>query len=70
MRNIIQIKKATKVEVGEHILSPDTMGILTASEVISTQILDEGKWVEIGTLEAIGKRIFVVRAEDKVVVVI
>jgi len=71
MRNIIQIKKAGAVEVGDYVLSPQcSTGILLANKVVSTEMIDEGKRVELGTMEQNGKRLYIVRAEDTVVVVI
>lgn len=73
MRNIIQLKKATQVELGEHILVPQfSTGIILASKVSSVEVIDAGECVEIATLNSEGKkkRLFIVGAEDVVAVVI
>lgn len=74
MRNVIQLKKASAVEVGEHALSPQHgTGILLAHEVTKNESIDGGKLVEIetgGTGEAQVKRLHVVGANDIVAVVL
>jgi|GEM_PF-1950347 len=73
MRNIIQIKSAKAVDVGDYVLVPQfSTGILLANKVSSVEVIDDGKWMEIGTMNEEGKkkRLFVVKAEDKVVVAI
>lgn len=71
MRNVIQLKKAAAVEVGEHVLTPQHgTGILLAYKVISTEVIDDGKRIELGTAWTSGKRLHVVGTEDIVLVVI
>lgn len=71
MRNIIELKKATKIETGDYILSPQfASGILLAHKVISTELIDGGKRVEIGTTEANNRRLHVLGAEDMVAIVL
>jgi hypothetical protein len=75
MRNIIQLKKAGSVEVGDYVLSPNfAMGILVAEKVGSIEVLDNGEWVEIGVgldkKNIRGKRLFLMNPEALVVVAI
>jgi len=71
-RNIIQLKKAGTVEVGDYVMSPNfPEGLLIAEKVISIENVDKGKWVEIGVGDDDrGKRLFLMNPDTLVVVVI
>jgi len=73
MRNIIQLKKAGAVEVGDYVLSPNfPEGLLIAEKVGSIEQVEKGKWVEIGVGDDKdrGKRLFLMNPDALVVVVI
>jgi hypothetical protein len=78
MKNIIQIKSAGTVEVGDYVLSPNfPEGILIAEKVGSIEVVgggDDGQWVEIGVglddENIRGKRLFLMRPDALVVVAI
>ena len=75
MRNIIQLKKAGAVQVGDYVLSPNfPEGLLIAEKVGSIENVDKGKWVEIGVgldkKDNRGKRLFLMNPDTLVVVVI
>lgn len=70
MNNNLLLKQARAIEVGDHILSSQcSTGIILANKVVSIEIIEDGKRVEIGTNEANGKRFYVVKAEDMVLTV-
>jgi hypothetical protein len=73
MRNLIQLKQANRIEVGEHVLTPQyATGILLADRVIRATKLDKGLKVELATKNRYVncERLHVVGADDMVVVVI
>jgi len=75
MRNIIQLKKAGAVQVGDYVLSPNfPEGILIAEKVGSIEMTEDREWVEIGVgmdkQDKRGKRLFLMNPEVLVVVVI
>ena len=48
MRNIIQLKRAKAIEVGEHILTTQhTTGLLLAQKVAKVEVIDDGQRVEL-----------------------
>ena len=68
MRNVIQLKRAKAIKVGEHILTPQhPTGILLAHKIAKVDLLDCGKFVELATET---KRLHVVGVEDVVAVII
>ena len=68
---IIQMKRAKAVAVGDYVLTPQqSTGILLAKRVAKVETIDDRKRVEIETQGIEGKRLFVVEAEDIVVVAI
>jgi len=74
MRNIIQLKKAGTVEVGDYVMSPNfPEGLLIAEKVGSIENVDKGKWVEIGVgldkKDNRGKRLFLMNPDTLVVVI-
>jgi len=73
MRNLIQLKQANRIEVGDSILTPQyATGILLADRVIRATKLDKGLKVELATKNRYVncERLHVVGADDMVVVVI
>ena len=71
MRNVLQLKKANKIEVGDYILSPQhSTGILLANKVGKVEPVDGGKWIELQTGNEEKKRVFLLSPEDTVPVII
>jgi hypothetical protein len=65
MKHGIELKQAKSIKVGEHILKAHSSGILLGEKVLSVNVLDDCKWVEVG----IGELLFLVGGEDTVAVV-
>jgi len=64
----IQLKTATSLKIGEHVLKPQhPQGILLARKITKTEMIDNGKRIEIGTDDKI---LHVLSVGDVVAVVI
>lgn len=68
MKNIIQLKQAKSVAVGDYVLTPQHgSGVLLATTVVKVEVIDKGKRIEMVTDEL---RLHVVGANRLVAVVI
>ena len=68
MRAIIRLKTAAAIEVGEHVLTlQHPVGILIAHKVVTVEMIDGGKFVELATNE---QRLHVVGADVVVAVIL